>query len=71
MSNQSFPLHEASTALVHAPVDQVFAYLDDPKALSAHMGESSMMMLGSRMSTQVDANDAVNHFDSMRMTHPT
>ena len=56
MSNQSFPLHEASNALVHAPVDQVFAYLDDPKALSAHMGESSTMMLGSRMSINVDAD---------------
>ena len=71
MSTQSFPFHEASSALVSATADRVFAYLDDPKALAAHMGESSMMMLGSRMSTQVDANDAVNHFDSMRMTHPT
>ena len=56
MSNQSFPLHEASTALVHAPVDQVFAYPDDPRALAAHMGESSLMMLGSRMSINVDAH---------------
>ena len=56
MSNQSFPLHEASTALVHAPVDQVFAYLDDPKALAAHMGQSSLMMMGSRMLIDVDAD---------------
>ena len=56
MSNQSFPLHEASTALLHATVDQVFAYLDDPKALSTHMGESSLMMLGSHMSINVDAD---------------
>ena len=32
------------------------AYLDDPKALAAHMGESSMMMAGSRMSINVDAD---------------
>lgn len=49
-------MHEASAALVHAPVDQVFAYLDDPRALAAHMGESSLMMMGSRMSINVDAD---------------
>src|SRR5450830_1124478 len=55
MSNQSFPFHNESTALVHAPTDRVFAHLDDPMSLSAHMGESSMMMIGSRMSIEVDA----------------
>ena len=56
MSDQSFPLHDESTALANAPLDRVFAYLDDPKALAAHMGESSMMMMGSRMSIDVDAD---------------
>ena len=56
MSDQSFPFHDERTALANAPVDRVFAYLDDPKALAAHMGESSMMMLGSRMSIDVDAD---------------
>ena len=56
MPDQSFPFHDESTALAHAPADRVFAYLDDPKSLSAHMGESSMMMLGSRMSMDVDAD---------------
>ena len=56
MSTQSFPFHEASSARAHGSADQVFAYLDDPKALAAHMGESSMMMLGSRMSINVDAD---------------
>ena len=55
MSNQAFPFHDESTALAHAPPARVFAYLDDPKALAAHMGESSMMMLGSRMSIDIDA----------------
>lgn len=57
MSDRSFPLHDESIALAQAPVDRVFAYLDDPKALAAHMGESSMMMMGSRMSIDVDAED--------------
>ena len=56
MSDQSLPFHDESTALAHAPAARVFAYLDDPKALAAHMGESSMMMAGSRMSINVDAD---------------
>ena len=56
MSTRSFPHHESSSVLVRATVDRVFAYLDDPKALAAHMGESSMMMAGSRMLIDVDAD---------------
>ena len=54
MSNQLFPFHDETSALVYAPIDRVFAHLDDPMALSAHMGESSMM-IGSRMLVEVDA----------------
>ncbi len=56
MSDHLFPFHAESSALANAPADRVFAYLDDPKALAAHMGESSMMMMGSRMSIDVDAD---------------
>ena len=34
----------------------MFAYLDDPKCLAAHMGKSAMMMMGSHMSIDVDAH---------------
>ena len=54
--DHSFSFHNESTAVANAPVDRVFAYLDDPKALAAHMGESSMMMAGSRMLIDVDAD---------------
>ena len=54
--DHSFPFHNENAALANAPVDRVFAYLDDPKALEAHMGESSMMMAGSRMSIDADAD---------------
>ena len=57
ISNLSFPFHDESSALVHAPIDRVFARLDDPMALAAHMGKSSMMMMGSRMVIEVDAGD--------------
>ena len=53
-TRQTFPLHNESTGLVRAPIDRVFARLDDPMSLSAHMGESSMMMMGSRMSMEID-----------------
>ena len=56
MPDHSFAFHHESSGLAHAPVEQVFAFLDDPKALAAHMGESSMMMLGARMSIDVDAD---------------
>ena len=56
MPDQSFPFHHESSGLANAPVEQVFAFLDDPKALAAHMGESSMMMMGTRMAIDVDAD---------------
>ena len=55
MPDRSLPFHRESSGPANASVEQVFAFLDDPKALAAHMGESSMMMLGSRMSINVDA----------------
>ena len=55
MADPSFPFHHESTGQANAPVEQVFAFLDDLTALAAHMGESSMMMLGSRMSINVGA----------------
>ena len=55
MSKLPFPFHDEKTALVHAPIDHVFARLDAPMSLAAHMDESSMMMMGSRMSMAVDA----------------
>ena len=67
MSNQRFPYHDESTAVVHAPAERVFAHLDDPKSLSAHMGESSMMMMGSRMSIDVDAGGGQKVGSKIRM----
>ena len=56
MPEPSLPLHAESIARIGAPVAQVFAQLDDPQALAAHMGESSLMMLGSRMAMAVDGS---------------
>jgi uncharacterized membrane protein len=49
-----FPLHHESSVLLNAPAERAFAYLDDFRALSAHMAKPSAMMLGSKMSVVTD-----------------
>ena len=49
------PLRFESNGLVQAPMDQVFAHIDDFTRLSSHMGEPSWRMGGGRMETQIDA----------------
>ncbi len=67
MSDHLFPFHTENSAVANAPVDRVFAYLDDPKALAAHMEKSSMMMMGSRMSIDVDAEGGRGIGSKIRM----
>lgn len=50
------PLHEESTAVIAAPREAVFGYLDDFHQLSAHMQRPSGMMAGSRMVLATDAD---------------
>jgi hypothetical protein len=50
----SFALHYERSALLDASVEQSFAYLDDFKALSAHMEKRSAMMAGSTMRIAMD-----------------
>lgn len=47
--------HAESSATVDAPVNSVFAHVDDHRRLSSHMSESSWMMGGGRMEIEVDA----------------
>ena len=49
------PHHYEVTAFVTAPPESVFAYADDPARLSSHMSQSSWMMGGGRMQTEMDA----------------
>jgi hypothetical protein len=46
--------HYESRAVLNAPVEVAFDYLDDFKKLSAHMEKSSGMMLGSKMTIETD-----------------
>lgn len=50
------PLHFESDVKLDAPSEDVFAYLDDHRRLSAHMSQSSWMMAGSRMAIELDAS---------------
>ena len=68
MAELSFPCHAESTALVGAQAAQVFAYLDDPRALAAHMGKSSMMMMGSSMRTEIVSGDGHAIGSTIRMS---
>ncbi len=49
-----FPLHEETSVVLSAPLDAVFAHLDDFHKLGAHMEKPSGMMMGSKMAIQTD-----------------
>jgi hypothetical protein len=54
----SLPRSAETIGTVAAPPAVLFAFLDDHQNLSAHMSESSWMMLGSKMDIHVDAGKA-------------
>lgn len=47
--------HYESAGLIAAPLERVFAFVDDPARLAGHMTESSWMMGGGRMAVTLDA----------------
>ena len=47
-------LHDESIGVVNAPPGVLFQHLDDPRRLAGHMSRSSAMMLGSRMTIELD-----------------
>lgn len=50
----TFAHHRETTVLLGARAADAFAYLDDFTKLSAHMEKRSVMMMGSRMSIEMD-----------------
>lgn len=50
----NYPLHGETSVALNVPVEAAFSYLDDFRKLSSHMEQSSGMMLGSRMSIDMD-----------------
>lgn len=49
-----YPRHEEASGPVAAPVQDVFAFLDDHDRLTSHMSKRSWMMGGGRMDTVLD-----------------
>lgn len=56
-ATSEFPLHYESAVTLNASPETAFAYLDDFRKLSAHMEESSAMMMGSKMKISTDGRD--------------
>lgn len=55
MTVEAYGYHRETEVTVAAPVEVVFALLDDPVRLGAHMGRRSVMMAGATMQTETDA----------------
>jgi hypothetical protein len=66
--NPRFPLHQEASADIGADIDQVFAYVDDPRHLAGHMETSSPMMAGSSMQIEVDERGGRGMGAHIRMT---
>ena len=62
------PQHHEQTVSVLATREQVFAFVDDHTRFSAHMGQPSWMMAGSRMRTEVDQDRGQRVGSHIRMT---
>lgn len=50
-----YPKHHEEVALIDAPREEVFAFVDDQSKLSSHMSKRSWMMGGGVMTIETDA----------------
>jgi len=64
----AYRFHREATATLAAPVEVVFALLDDPSRIGAHMGRRSAMMAGALMRTETDARHGQAVGSVIRMT---
>ena len=67
MLSRPLPFHDEIAASVHAPVESVFTYFDEPKTLATHMSKSSMMMPGLHMTIDADADGGRSVGSRIRM----
>lgn len=58
LRHRTLPHHSESAAVILAPADAVFDYVDDHEHLSSHMGQSSWMMGKGRLTTELDESHA-------------
>lgn len=60
--------HHEFSAPIAATAAATFAYLDDPRRLGAHMGQSSAMMAGAKMQYRFDAGNGRTVGSRIRLT---
>src|SRR5262249_26176903 len=60
--------HDESSAVVQAPVDRVFAYVDEHTRLASHMSQSSWKMGGGRMTIALDEGRGQRVGSRIRLT---
>lgn len=65
---RSLPLHYEAGAVVSAPAQVTFDYVDDHERLSSHMSRSSWMMGKGRMTTEIDAGRGQQLGSVIRLT---
>ena len=63
-----YPRHHETPVVLNAPAEEVFAYLDDFRKLSAHMEKPSGMMMGSKMKIETDAQGGRAVGSNVRMS---
>lgn len=59
--------HYEASAVLQAPVDEVFTYVDDPTRLSSHMSKSSWTMGGGKMEIELDSGRGQNVGSRIRL----
>jgi hypothetical protein len=64
----TYTYHYETSAIVRAPLDRIFAHLDDHARLSGHMSKSSWMMGGGSMQVEFDAARGQNVGSSIRLS---
>ena len=67
LESTAFPKHKEITFALKVSPEEAFAYLDDFKKLSAHMEQSSMMMMGSKMTIETDGREGLAIGSTVRM----
>lgn len=68
LNKKSFAKHYEESILISASAENVFAYADDHAQLSSHMMQSSWMMGGGRMKTEIDEGGGKKLGSHIRMS---
>lgn len=59
--------HHETIVDIAAPVEAVFAFIDDHKKLAGHMNKRSWLMGGGRMSVETDTQNGARYAQGVRI----